>query len=183
MIGAFMAKNIGIFFLFLSMACTSYEQFRHMTEQFEIPSKTYNTNFHQTWQAVLDVMKKYDLEISNQESGAIRTRWIDNTRELNFTNSFAVRDNVKSARMKIIVNVIKGFRGTQEVTKVTIFKRQLIERDFLQGQRIVPTDRILEETILYRLEKILANNVALKAIEDQKAKEMESSFKNLLCEK
>ena len=147
-----------------------------MTEEFEIPSQVYDAGYVEAWQAVLDVMQRYDLEVKNQETGVMKTRWIDNTSEINFTDYFGARGNIKSARFKVVVNVVKGFRGTREVSKITVFKRQMIEHDFLQGQKVVPTDGILEKTLLYRIERTLAISKELKRIEDQKAKEAEESF-------
>ncbi len=107
-------------FLLLTLlsACSSYEQFQDVTQELEIPSKVYKADYNQAWQAVLLVMRQYDLELQNQESGVIKTRWIDNTVELNFADSFGSSDAVKSARFKIIVNVVKGFRSGREVSKI-----------------------------------------------------------------
>jgi len=156
--------------------CSSYKQFQYIAEEFEIPSQVYRNDYSQTWQAVLQIMQRYDLSLQNQEAGIIKTRWIDNTLELNFADSFGSRDAVKAARFKLILNVVKGFRGTREVTKVTVFKRQMVENDFLQGWKIVRSDAILEKTILYRIERILAVDRRLKKIEEQKAKEQEANF-------
>jgi len=147
-----------------------------MTEELEIPTKVFKADYAQTWAAVLEVMKSYDLELQNQESGIIKTLWVDNTLELNFADSFGSSDSVKSARFKVIVNVIKGFRGTREVTKVTVFKRQMVNHDFLTGWKVVPSDQILEETVLYRIERVLSIDRKLKKIEEQKSKEQESTF-------
>lgn len=124
----------------------------------------------------MQVMKKYDLELDSQDSGVVKTKWTDNTLEVNFADSFGSRDAVKSARFKLIVNVIKGFRGSREVAKVTVYKRQMIEQDFLQGWKVVPSDSILEKTILYRVHRELTIAKKLKKIEDEKAKEIEESF-------
>lgn len=161
--------------LFLG-GCASYDQFRYVTEEFEIPSKVFGADYAQTWQAVLQIMAKYDLELKNQEAGVIKTRWIDNTLEVNFADSFGGNDSVKAARFKLILNIVKGFRGNSEVSKVTIFKRQLVEQDFLQGWKVVPTDGILEQSLLYRVERLLAIDKKLKAIEQEKAKELEAAF-------
>jgi hypothetical protein len=157
-------------------SCSSYQQFEQLTNEIEIPSKVFRSDYTQTWQGVLSVMKAYDLELQNQESGIIRTRWIDNTLELNFADSFGSSDSVKSAKFKILVNVIKGFRGSREVTKVTVLKRQLVNQDFLQGWKVVPTDQSQENTILYRIERTLAIDNKLKQIEESKSKEQESKF-------
>jgi len=159
--------------LFTIGSCASYEQFKYITEEYEIPTKVYNSDFNMSWQAVLQVVKKFDLALQNQEAGIIKTRWIDNTLELNFADSFGKSDSVKAAKFKLIVNVVKGFRGSREVAKVSIFRRQLVEQDFLQGWKEIPTDGIQEKTILYRIEKILAIERKLKQIEDERSKQAE----------
>ncbi len=165
-------------FLLLTLlsACSSYEQFQDVTQELEIPSKVYKADYNQAWQAVLLVMRQYDLELQNQESGVIKTRWIDNTVELNFADSFGSSDAVKSARFKIIVNVVKGFRSGREVSKISVFKRQMIEQDFLQGWKVIRSDGIQEETILYRISRLIQIDNKLKEIEQQKSKEAEATF-------
>jgi hypothetical protein len=157
-------------------SCSSYEQFRYITEEFEIPNKVFKNDYNQAWLAVLQVMKKYNLELTNQEAGVIKTRWIDNTLEVNFADSFGSSDAVKAAKFKLILNVVKGFRSNREVSKITVYRRQMIEQDFLQGWKVIPSDGILEKTILYRIERNLKIAERLKKIEDQKAKELEANF-------
>ena len=172
-----MLKILKILPLILTLSqCASYEKFRYITEDFEIPAEVYKHDYNQTWLAVLQVMKKYNLELSSQDSGVIKTRWTDNTLEVNFVDSFGSRDAVKAAKFKLIVNVVKGFRGKREVAKVTVYKRQMVEQDFLQGWKVVPSDNILEKTILYRVNRNLVIAKKLKKIEDEKAKEIEESF-------
>lgn len=156
--------------------CSSYKQFQYIAEEFEIPSKVFKYEYSQTWQAVLQIMQKFDLSTQNQEAGIIKTRWRDNTLELNFADSFGSSDSVKAAKFKLIVNVVKGFRGTREVSKVTVFKRQMVEHDFLQGWKVVRSDGIMEKTILYRIERVLAIDQRLKKIEEEKSKEAEANF-------
>ncbi len=151
--------------------CASYEKFRQVTEELEIPSKIFKSDYNQTWQAVISVMRKYDIAQQNQEAGFIKTRWIDNTLELNFADSFGSSDAVKAAKFKIIINVVKGFRSSQEVTKVTIYKRQLIEQDFLQGWKEVTPDGIVEKTLLYRVERLISIDNSLKEIDKAREKE------------
>lgn len=162
--------------LILGSACSSYEQFQDVTQELEIPSKVFKADYNQAWQAVLLVMRQYDLDLQNQESGVIKTRWIDNTVELNFADSFGSSDAVKSARFKIIINVVKGFRSGREVSKISVFKRQMIEQDFLQGWKVIRSDGIQEETILYRISRLIQIDNKLKEIEEQKSKEAEATF-------
>lgn len=157
-------------------SCSSYEQFHRFSKEFEIPSKIYPADFNQSWQSVLQVMQAYDLELQNQEAGVIKTRWIDNTLALNFTDSFGRNDSVKTAKFKLIVNVAKGFRGHREVSKITVFKRQMVEHDFLQGWKVIPSDGILEKTVLYRIDRIIFIEKKLKEIEDVKNKANEKNL-------
>jgi len=156
--------------------CANYEKFRQVTEELEIPTRIYKSDYNQTWQAVIQVMRKYDIAQQNQEAGFIKTRWMDNTLEVNFTDSFGSSDAVKAAKFKLIVNVVRGFRSSREVTKVTIYKRQLMEQDFLQGWKEFQTDLITEKTLLYRIERIIATDNKLKEIDKAREKEqMEKS--------
>ncbi|MBP5296438.1 MAG: hypothetical protein J6Y94_03815 [Bacteriovoracaceae bacterium] len=156
-------------------ACSSYEQFAQVSEEFEIPSRVFRSDYNHTWQAVQQVVKNYDLSVMNQSTGVIKSRWIDNTLEINFTDSFSKNDAVNAAKFKLIINVIKGYRGQNEVSKVTIFKRQMVEQDPLQGFKIIPTDKILENTLLYRIERVLAIDRKLQEIEKQKAAAAEAA--------
>ena len=160
-----------ISFLLILSSCASYEKFRQITEELDIPAKIYKADYNQTWQAVIQVMRKYDIAQQNQEAGFIKTRWIDNTLEVNFADSFGSSDAVKAAKFKLIINVVKGFRNSREVTKVTIYKRQLLEQDFLQGWKEVPNDGITEKTLLYRIERLIAIDNKLKEIDKAREKE------------
>lgn len=160
----------------LVSGCASYENYKFIAEEFEFPSQVYAHDYNKVWQEVMKLTTKYEREVYNQEAGIIKTRWIDNTLEINFADSFGANDAVKAAQFKLIINVVKGFRGKKEVTKVTVFRRQRIEQDFLQGWKLVRSDGILEKSILYRLERALQIEAKLQEIEDKKAKEQEKSF-------
>ena len=106
-------KYLLIFSLLFS--CASYQEFQNISNDYEMPHRLFRADFTQTWQSTLQVMKKYDLSLQDQGSGVIKTRWIDNTLQLNFEDSFGGRDSIKSAKFKLIINVVKGFRSSREV--------------------------------------------------------------------
>lgn len=162
--------------LVILTSCADYEKFRQVTEEIEIPTKVYKAEKTQAWAAVLRVMNRYDNAVVNAESGYIKTNWMDNTLELNFADSFGSNDRVKAAKFKLVVNVVKGYRMSREVTKVTVYKRQLVENDFLQGWKEIPTDSILEKTILYRIDREITIDNKLKEIDKAKEKELINSF-------
>lgn len=156
--------------------CTSYEKYKKITEELEIPMKVYNSDFNQTWAAVIQVMKRFDIAYSNQEAGKIKTRWMDNTLQVNFTDSFGSSDAVKAAEFLLLLNVSEGFSYGRKVTKVTIYKKQRVEQDFLQGWKDVPTDGIQEKTLLYRIGVKIDNDNKLRAIDKAKEKEQLENF-------
>lgn len=157
-------------------SCTSYEKFKQITEELEIPSRMFKADYNQTWQAVIQVMKRFDIAYQNQEAGKIKTRWMDNTLQVNFTDAFGSADAVKAAEFKLVVNVAEGYSYGRKVTKVTIYKRQRIENDFLQGWKAQPSDGIQEKTLLYRIEQLIANDNKLKEIDKAREKELLENF-------
>ena len=160
----------------LFSSCSSYEKFKMITEELEIPSEIYAADYNQTWQAVIQVMKRFDISYQNQESGKIKTRWMDNTLQVNFTDSFGSSDAVKAAEFKLMVNVAEGYSYGRKVTKVTIFKRQRVEHDFLQGWKEKQTDGIQEKTLLYRIGRLIENDNKLKEIDKAREKEELDAF-------
>ena len=109
------AFNFSILTMLLSAlsGCASYKEFAYLTEEFEIPSKLFKHGYAETWQAVGKVMQKYDIAVQDQESGLFKTRWQPNTLEVNFTDSFGDKDAIKAAKFKLVINVIKGYRGSR----------------------------------------------------------------------
>ena len=147
-----------------------------MTSDFELPSQVFKVTYNAGWKATLQALKIYDLEVKNQESGVIKTRWIENTADVNFSDSFGNRPFVKAAKFKLIVNVSKGFAYDREVSKITVYRRQMIERDFLQGWQLVPSDNVLEKTVLYRIARIIDIRNKINKIEAYKNKQLEKVF-------
>lgn len=165
-----------LFLAFVFNGCASYEKFRQVTEEYEIPSKVFNADYNSTWAAIIKVVSKFDLEAPNQEAGFVKSRWIPNTLELNFANSFGESSEVKSARYKFIINAVKGYRYGREVTKVTIYKRQMVEQDFLQGWKEVASDGTLEQRLLYRIGRKITIDKKLREIDKAREQEQLESF-------
>ncbi len=157
-------------------SCSSYQKFKYITEEFEMPAKTFKSDFTQTWQAIIQVLNKYDISKQNREAKVIKTRWMDNTEAVNFADSFGSSDTIKAAKFKLIINLTKGFKLSREVSKVTIYKRQLIEQDFLQGWKEVPSDGITEKTLLYRIQRKIWIDNMLKAIDKKREQEQLKAF-------
>jgi len=174
-IEVFLQKTFLLLAFFCLTGCTSYDHFKNVSRDYELPSQVFRTNYEMTWSAIKNIIDTYNysLEVSNRASGLWKTRWVDNTLEMNFSNSLKRGSGYKAAKFKLIINVVKGYRTEREVTKVFISKRQLVQKDLLQGWKVIPSDQILEKTLLYRLKRILLIEKNLEMLEKRKSKEVE----------
>jgi hypothetical protein len=133
-------------------------------------TKIFLTDFNFAWQAVLDSIRSYRLDITNREGGVVQTRWTDNTAEKNFVDSFGGADSYLKAQFRVRIIVSKGFYNGKPSTKVTVQKEQMIQRDVLEGWKPVPTDGIDENTLLYRIGRLIQIKLTLQKLEEEKAR-------------
>lgn len=133
-------------------------------------TRIYLADFNTAWQSVLEALKASRLDVSNREGGFLQTKWTENTAEKNFTDSFGSQDSYLKAQYRLRVTVAKGFFNGRPSVKVAIQKEQMIQRDVLEGWRPVETDTIDEQTILYRIGRIIFVRMKLAAIEEEKTK-------------
>lgn len=137
-----------------------------------IVTQIYLSDFDTVWQSTLDALKHNRLDISNRESGFIQTRWTDNTTDKNFVDSFGSTDAYLKAQYRFRVSVTKGhsYERNRPAVKVTVQKEQLIERDVLEGWRPVETEPTEENTLLYRVGRLILIRMKLAKIEDEKTR-------------
>jgi hypothetical protein len=135
-------------------------------------SRIFLTDFNVAWQSILDALKHSPLDVSNREGGFVQTKWTDNTAERNFVDSFGLQDTYLKAQYRFRVTVAKGFYNGQASVRVQVHKDQLVERDVLEGWRHAadeePTD---ENTLLYRIGRLINMKMKLGMLEEQKTKE------------
>jgi hypothetical protein len=139
------------------------------TEQ--VFTRIYLTDFNTAWQGVLEAMKHNRLDISNREAGYVQTKWTDNTEEKNLADSVGDAPSYLKAQYRFRVNVAKGFYNGKPSVKVTVQREQLVERDVLEGWRPIETDSIEENTLLYRIGRIVFIRMKLAKLEEQKTQE------------
>ena len=133
-----------------------------------------------TYERVSNEVADYEVKVGKAKY-ASKMDWKKTTRSVAKPEAVSVAEQkgeqtksekaIKAAKFKVVVNVVKGFRASREATKVTIYKRQLIEQDFLQGWKEVSPDGIMEKTLLYRIERLIATDNKLKEIDKAREKE------------
>lgn len=158
-------------------SCSSYDKFKKEADEFEIPSIIINADLQRSWAAVVSTMKRFEIEQQNMDSGVIRTKWIDNTLSVNFTDSFGTTDKIKAARFKMLISVSSASTNkSRPQTKITIYKRQLVENDAFQGWKEVETDYITEKTLLYRIQRVVSMDGTIDKLQKEKENRMIKNF-------
>jgi hypothetical protein len=130
--------------------------------------RTYFTDLQTGWQSVLESLKNQPIDVKNEESGFVQTRWIDNTEQKNFSDSFGDGDALLKAQFRFRINVNRTFYNGRPAVKVSVQKDQLVQRDVLEGWNPADTDTVEEYTLLYRIGRIIYIKMKLSRIEQQK---------------
>jgi hypothetical protein len=156
---------------FLVSGCmTAYKQ-SVGADQTKLVTKVFLTDYNTAWQAVLDALKSSQLDVTNREGGFIQTRWTENTAEKNFIDSFGgSSDAYLKAQYRFKVTAAKGFYNGKPSVRVTIQKDQVVQRDVLEGWRAVESDVIEENTLIYRIGRIILMRTKLARLEEDKLK-------------
>ena len=133
--------------------------------------KVFLSDFETVWQSTLEALKSSALDTSNREAGFIRTKWIDNTAQKNFADSFGTGQMYLKAQYRTRVTVGKLFYNGKPAVKVNIQKEQLVQNDVLEGWRSVTSDGVDEQTMLYRVGRLIVMSTKRQKIEEQRTQE------------
>lgn len=130
--------------------------------------KIYLSSFDNSWAAVLEALKSYYLDVTNRDAGIIQTRWMDNTSDRVFVDEYgSAKANLKAQfRFKVLVS--QGFFDGKRSVRVTVRKEQLVQTDVLDGWRPVESDSIDENTLLYRIGRLIQMRAKLEEIETKR---------------
>lgn len=150
--------------LAILQSCSSYEKIKQQAMVFEVPSQYYEAPVEQVWAAAVEIFNRFQsnqqgeggIAEQDQERGVIKTQWIDNTDQMNFTDSFSNEERIRSAKIKMILTLEAISKDPKKPkTKVSIYKRQFVENDLFQGWKEYDNDFVLEKALLYRLQRLL----------------------------
>jgi hypothetical protein len=110
------------------------------------------------------------LDVTNREAGYLQTRWMDNTKEKNFTDGDGSTAPYMKAQYRIKVSVAKGVYQGRNAVKVTVQREQVAQRDALDDFRPLESDSIEENTLLYRIGRIITLKTRLAKLEEYRTK-------------
>lgn len=161
------ALVIGIAGVMLSACMTAYKKSVGADTQ-QVFTRVYATDFNLAWQAVLDSLKSARLDVSNRESGLVQTRWTNNTAEKNFADGDGTTAPYMRAQYRIKVNLSRGFYKSRAAVKVTVQREQVVQRDALEDFRPQESDSIEENTLLYRIGRIINVRTRIAKLEEMR---------------
>jgi hypothetical protein len=133
-------------------------------------NRVYTTDFNTAWQAVLDAMKSIRLDVTNREAGFLQSRWMDNTKEKNFSDGDGSTAPYMRAQYRFKVSVAKGIYNKVSAVKVSVQREQFAQRDALDENHPLESDSIEENTLLYRIGRIIAVKTRLTKLEEYQTK-------------
>lgn len=133
-------------------------------------NRVYVTDFNTAWQSVLDSMKSIRLDVTNRDAGFLQSRWMDNTAEKNFADSDGSTSLYMRAQYRFKVSVAKGVYNNVNAIKVTVQREQFAQRDALDDFHPLESDSIEENTLLYRIGRIIAVKTRLAKLEEYNTK-------------
>ena len=167
---------IAAMMLFFMTSCMSAYKKKVGGETEQVFTRIYLTDFNTAWQAALEALKSHPLDASNREAGHIRTKWKDNTANKNFIDSFGIGKTYLKAQFRYTLSVAEGFFDGKPSVKVSVQREQMVQNDVLEGWRPVETDSIEENTLLYRIARLIVIKTKLAADEDIKTQKAVDAF-------
>lgn len=125
------------------------------------PSRVFNYQFDSVWKAALTVLK-YSITDQNQETGHIETDYVKPS-DGGWTRPDGGSSVSAGIRYKIAMNLytVRSDNGRVGV-KVTVEKKLEKIKDFFSDPEALDSDQLEEKSILYRLERELVIEEALK---------------------
>lgn len=164
-------RLLGPSFLFLGIFLTGCQMFPgkktpNPQDQLNRPyQQEYIASYEAVWRAA-QISVRYPISLNNMDTGQLETDWI---RAL---EGFAPPDQKKNPssgmRYKIVLTLVKGRKLNRPSVRVTLKKIVERQRDFFAEPESIVTDGLEEKVILYRMERELIIQEALKKIPDPK---------------
>jgi hypothetical protein len=133
-------------------------------------TKIFITEYPLAWESAVDALKASPMEIVNRENGTLQTKWIDNTAERNLIDSAGSVSPYVKAQYRFRVSLAKGFYDGKPSVRVSVQKEQQYQRDVLEGWRNQEGDGTQENSLLYRIGKLIEFRTKTQNIENQRLK-------------
>ena len=163
-------NSLVVVVLIATSACMSAYKKSVGGDSQKVYAKIFIAEYPVAWEAAVDALKASPMEIVNRENGTLQTKWIDNTAERNLIDSAGTVNPYTKAQYRFRVTLAKGFYDGRSSVRASIQKEQEIQRDVLEGWVNQESDGIQENSLLYRIGKVIEAKVRIQEIDNQKLK-------------
>jgi hypothetical protein len=157
------AKKLVGFFLLVSsffFSCTTKTLESERILQKDGRSQVFFQTYDNVWRAV-QLSLKYPIAINNIDQGVIETEQIDGLAGFMLPNQKPKK--LEGVRYKIVIRVINGEKANRPSSQVIVRKVLLKNKDFFSEPVALESDGYEEAAILYRVNRELVVDEALKA--------------------
>lgn len=134
-------------------------------EQKKNTQKVFPFNYEAVWRAA-QISLKYPIAVNNMDNGVLETEWIRGVD--GFIPPHTQRDPSSGIRYKISINMVKGKLDSSPSVRVSIFKKMERQRDFFSEVENLTSDGLEEKILLYRMEREILIDEALKKAASEK---------------
>jgi hypothetical protein len=130
--------------------------------------KIFLADYSFAWEASVEALKASPMDVVNRENGTLQTKWIDNTAERNLIDSAGSVSPYVKAQYRFRVTLSKGFYEGHQSVRIGVQKEQQFQRDVLEGWRNQESDGIQENSLLYRIGKLVDFKNRIQQIENER---------------
>lgn len=140
-------------------ACALFEERKGPPTYYGPRERVYTAGFEDVWKSVNLVLQPYPLRVSNMDQGLLETDVVRPGKV--WSLPFKSASGGAGETYKLTVRVIKGSKGGDSATKVTVLKDKQLQVDFFSDPKAIPSDGFEEKALLYRVERELQVERAL----------------------
>lgn len=116
--------------------------------------------YDQVWRAGQLAMGKYPLSSNNMDTGLVETELIRGPE--GFKTPLQTKAYSSGVKYKLVLRMVKGVVNGKEAVRVSVAKKMEINRDFFSSPEQMVSDGLEEKVIVYRMERELAIEGALR---------------------
>jgi len=136
---------------FITLFSCQTPRARNKPTIYPIARTFYNVDYNAVWEATLSALADFELIKTIKDQGLLVTDWKSGAHSKYFTR-YDREIIYKKGKYRISAFV----RTLETGVNVKIIKEHQIEMDTLEGWQPVPTDGIIEKSILYRVGHLIA---------------------------
>jgi hypothetical protein len=149
--------------LWFATGCAVFEEKAGPKPVLGPQEKIFYAEFDDVWRATqlaLQSPTSYPLRVNNMDTGILETELIKGS--MTWTAPHVTEPPSGGLAYRLVVRVIKGNVGVRHAHKVIVLKDGQMQRDFFSDPEPIPSDGLEEKVILYRIDRELQIDRALK---------------------